>query len=141
MSLSRAHHRLVPALLLALATLVACSDDDPAAPAGDPLLATWNATSLTATGIPNLIAQGMSMSITFSSGGTYSMAVTNDLAELCAGPTNCTQTGTWSTSGSMITIDSSDGDPATFAYSFSGSVLTLTGDIEGTLVTFVFQKA
>jgi hypothetical protein len=41
----------------------------------------------------------------------------------------------------MLTIDPSDSDPGTFNYSISGAVLTLTGDIDGTAVTFVFQKA
>jgi hypothetical protein len=125
-----------------LALFAACSDDDePAGPAGDPLLATWNATSLTAAGFPNFIALGMSMSLTFSSGGTFTIAIANDAAGFCDGAASCSQTGTYTSTATTLTIDPSDSDPTTFNYSISGAVLTMTGDIDGTAATFVFQKA
>jgi hypothetical protein len=126
-----------------LALLAACNDDDddPAGPGGDPLVSTWNATSLTATGIPDPIGLGMTMTMTLSSGGTFTLVFTNDLVGFCDGEANCTQTGTYTSTATTLTIDPSDSDPGTFNYTISGNVLTLTGDIDGSQVTLVFQKA
>lgn len=125
-----------------LALLAACNDDDddPAGPGGDPLVGTWNATSVTAAGIPNPISLGMTMTLTLSSGGTFTLAFTNDVVGFCDGPSNCTQTGTYTSTATTITIDPSDSDPGTFTYSVNGAVLTMTGDIDGTQVTLAFQK-
>jgi hypothetical protein len=141
MKLSRSTYWMALQLVLTLAFLPACSDDDPAAPTGDPLLGTWNATSLTATGVPNPIGLGMTMALTFSSGGTFNIVFTNDIVGFCDGAASCTQTGTYTSTATTLTIDPSDSDPGTFSYTISGTVLTLTGDIDGTQATFVFQKA
>ena len=131
--------------LLAMAVLLpiasACSsDDDPTAPGADPLVGTWQVTSFQALG-SDLIAQGMTLTITLSAAKTYTIVVTDDLLGTCDQGTTCTETGSYSSTSTQITIDPGLEDEVTFNYSIQGNSMTFTGSIDGNPVTVVLQKA
>ena len=125
--------RTLSASLLVAALAVACSDSD--GPTGgaedvDDLVGTWNATVMVFTNTADntqtfdAIAEGASLTLTIASDGRY----TFDIDFPGEGPE--TDTGTFTLSGSNITITSDNPqDPAeTMGYTLSGNTLTLLGD-------------
>ncbi len=125
-------------LTVPLGVLPAACSDDPVEP-GSALVGTWNATSFMAMG-QDFIAMGMSIRAAFASGGTYSFTVTGDLIGACDPNPDCVDTGTWSATTTQLTLDPGTADEEIFAYTIAGTVLTLTGDIDGTPVVIVFNK-
>lgn len=129
---------------LALGWAVAgCSSDEPStAPGVNPaVVGTWNATSFLAGGT-DFITQGMGLSFVLSANGTYSFNITNDQGGLCdPGMTDCTDTGNYTASGTQIVLDPGTTDTETLNYSISGTTMTITGNIDGTAITVVLNKA
>jgi len=129
---------LAPLCALALTPIVSgCSDDTGPS---SPLFATWNATSFTALG-DDFIADGMTLRVTLSATGTYTLVVTGDLVGSCDPGPNCTETGNYTYTATNITIDPGLADEVTFAYTIQGTTLTFTGSIGGNPVTIRFTKA
>lgn len=128
---------------LGLATVLfpavsACGSDGGNGP-GDALLASWNATSFVVQGT-DAIADGMSLVMTFESGGTYTLEFTNDQIGACSPGPDCIQTGTLDYTGTEFTFDAGTVDEVTLNYSIQGTTLTLTGSIEGIPVTVVLTR-
>lgn len=117
-----------------------CGSDGGNGP-GEALIASWDASSFTAQG-NDFIADGMSLIMTFASGGTYTLDVTNDLVDICdTGPgTDCIVTGSFSSSGGQLTVDPGTVDEVVFDFTIQGTTLTLTGDIGGTPATIVLTR-
>lgn len=132
-----------PWILLAMAVLLplaaACSDDETTGPAADPLIGAWQVTSFQAEGM-DFIALGMTMRITLTAAKTYTVIVSGDLIGTCDPVANCTETGSYSSTSTQLTIDPGTADAVTFNYSITGATMTFTGDIDGTAVTIVLQK-
>ncbi len=133
--------RLVALLLFGLATACSSSSDS-SAPAVDPLVATWNATSFNVNGVDQINA-GMHVTLTLTNANTYTLHFENDLITACSNTLGetCDQTGSYSTSGSSLTIDPGTSDSATFTYAISGNTMTWSGSINSTPVTVTFSKA
>lgn len=123
-----------------LATLAACGDDN-GDPTGlvDDLQGTWQVTRFQGAGFPDFIAGGMTLTVTLAE-TTYSLFVTNDLADICLGLNDCSTTGTYSATGSQITLDPGTADAITFNYTIQGNSMTWTGSIEGLPVTIEATK-
>ena len=129
-----------PSLVVMLvAALAACDDDDNPTGVTADLVGTWQVTSFTAPGFPDLIAAGMGLTLTLTE-NEYTISITNDQADFCDGATNCTDSGTYSATSSQITLDPGTVDAITFNYSIQGSTMTWTGSIEGTPVTIVATR-
>ena len=126
------------AVLLPLA--MACSDDEPTGPAADPLVGTWQTTSIQVLGV-DLVEQGMSIELTLTAARTYTVLVTGDLIGSCDPVSDCTDTGTYSFTPNQITMDAGTEDEVTFNYATQGTTMTFTGDVEGTPITMVLQRA
>lgn len=120
-------------------SISACSSSTPASPEAR-LAHTWQATSFVALD-QDFVLQGLDLTVTLTSTGTYSLNINNDLIGACDGDTNCTQTGTYTATDTEITLDPSDSDPTTFDYTLSGTTLVLDGDIDGTPVTITLARA
>ncbi len=136
--LARRAVRAASLLAAALIQLPACSDDEPTAP-GASLIATWNATSFVTMG-QDFIAQGMTLRMVFSAAGTYTLTVGNDLIGACAPNPDCVETGNYTATTTQLTIDPGP-DETVFTYTIQGTVLTLTGSIDGTAVTIILSRA
>lgn len=127
------------ALAAALAPMgSACSSDGGNGP-GDALIASWNATSFMVQGT-DAIADGMSLVMTFESGGTYTLEFTNDQIGACNPGPDCTQTGTLEFTGSHFTLDAGTVDEVTLNYSIQGDTMTITGTIDAIPVTIVLTR-
>lgn len=117
-----------------LATAACSSDDDPAGNDDEDatLVGTWEATSFNALGT-DLIEDGMSLTATFTAGGTYTFDVTNDQVGACPGDggEDCVNPGPYTATDTQVTIDAGEEDAVTFAYSITGNSMTWTGNIDG----------
>jgi Lipocalin-like domain len=129
---------------MAFGVLFAGSCDDEAnmnGPGSDALLGSWVSTSLMAGGM-ELNTNGLTLTITFESDGTYTTSFANDLDMLfCEGATSCTDGGPYTRTGTQITLDAGTTDESVVGYSISGDTMTVTGDIDGTPIVFVFHRA
>lgn len=123
-----------------LPLLGGCSSDDNGTGPGSALVATWNATSFSALG-QNFIALGMTLRITFASGGTYSINIAGDLIGACDQGTSCVNTGSYSATATQVTLDPGTADAVTFNYTIQGQTLTLTGSIDGNQATITLTRA
>jgi hypothetical protein len=130
---------LAPLCAVALTSVVPGCSDDGTGPTS-PLVGTWNATSFTALG-QNLIAQGMTLTLTLTAAGTYTLVVTGDVVDICDPGPNCTLTGTYTSTATTITTDPGTADAQTFAYTIQGTTLTFTGSLSGVPATIIFTKA
>ena len=114
------------ALLLALASLVACSDDDsPTAAPGDDLVGTWRGVSSTDPEVDTDLAQ--SIVVVYRSDGT--LAVTVNILGL-----NVSVDGTWEIVGDkLITVATLAGESlgGSESYTVRGDRLTLVDDETG----------
>lgn len=131
--------RLAPlcAVAVLLSPLPACSSDSTAP--GAALVATWNATSFVALG-QDAIAQGMTLTITFTAAGTYTLSVTGDVIGACSPDPDCSTTGTYAATNTQVTLDGGTPDEVTLTYAIQGTTLTVTGDIDGTAFTATFAR-
>jgi hypothetical protein len=122
------------------ALLSGCSSDDPSAPAAESaLVGSWNVTSF-ATATEDFIAQGMTLAITFSSSGTYTLTFTNDLIGSCNPGPNCTDSGAYSATASTLTFDPGTMDESVFNFVVAGNTVTLTGSIAAIAVTITLVE-
>ena len=130
--------------LLAFAALfsmaAACSDSETTGPAEEQLVGTWDVTSFQAFGV-DAIQQGMSMELTLTAGKTYTIVITDDFLGTCDPETSCTESGSYSSTSTQITMDPGTEDEVTFNYSISGSTMTFTGNIEGIPVTMILRRS
>lgn len=128
------------ALVLAIG-LVSCNDDPTGNDNGDPLVATWQATSFASDDM-DVIAEGMTLRMTLTASGTYTFTVTNDLVGICEGEggEDCTSTGSYAATAGTVTIDDDETDNVTFTSTISGNVMTWTGTIDGTAITIVWTR-
>lgn len=127
------------ASLLVIFALAGACGSDSSGPNANALIGTWDATSFS-DGTVDIIQQGEGVTITFQSNDNYSIEITNDVAGLCDVGTDCTLTGSFSSTGSTIALDPGTQDETTFDYAINGTTLTLTGNIDGTDVTIVLQR-
>jgi hypothetical protein len=130
----------------ALATLAfaalgaACSDDDNGTGPGGGLVGSWTATSFVGLG-QDFIALGMDLTLTLTNANTYTIVIENDTLGACEPGPDCTQNGNYTSTSTQITLDPDlPEETTTFAYTIQGSVLTLTGSIDGTPVTITFSR-
>jgi hypothetical protein len=124
----------------ALVALSACSDDDPTSPEEPTVVGTWEATSFTAIGL-DFIADGMTLTATLTEGGTYTLDVTDDQVGICEETvSDCTRTGPYLATGTMIILSSEEFDDVTFSYTVSSTSMTWGGAIEGIPVAVVFAR-
>lgn len=129
----------IPVLALAVVALGACSDDDDPTYQEPTIVGSWQATSFEALGT-NFIAAGMTLDLTMSDTGTYTITVTNDLVDVCGGETNCTTTGPYTSTATQITIDAGKEDEVTFDYTVTSTTMTWTGTIDENSVTVSFVR-
>ena len=139
----RNHTAYAAVLTLALASAVAgCSDDEPStAPGVDPaVVGTWNATSFVFMGT-NLIPPA-GVSFVFNANGTYALNFTMDQGDFCdLGEVNCSETGSYTSTSTTITLDPGDTDQTTLNYSISGSTMTINATVDGEAIVIVMNKA
>lgn len=140
---ARAWRPLTLAVVLSVA-IVGC-DDDATGPenGGATVVGTWTVTSFQALGTDG-IADGMSMSATFSQVGTFVLIVNDDTLGLCdgQGTINCNIGGDYTSTATQLTleIDNEDEDTLVFAYVIQGSTMTWTGAIDSIPVTVTLQR-
>lgn len=132
---------LLTSLCAAAVMSVAAScddDDDDTNPTPNPLVGTWDATSLMLpTG--DAIQGGMALNIVIGSTGTIALNVTGDMLGLCNPGPDCTLSGSWTSTANTITITSGT-DVITLNYTLVGEEMTWTGTIEGVATTVVLDK-
>ena len=126
--------RTLIAPLLAVTFVVGCGDsngpDSTSEEIVDALVGTWNATSIVFTNKANssetfdLIGNGGSLSITFTSNGQFSGSSTSPEGTESLSGTFVVQ-GT-----NLITTDTGESESETIAFTLSGNTLTLTLDDE-----------
>ena len=116
-------------------------DDDEATDETNPLVGVYNMVSYSVSGDGLNITQeadaNNSLVFVLSEGGTYSLQGTID------GDSN-SESGTWSTTGSTITLIHEDDEDGTvtdiFSYTLSGNDMTMTFDDEGLTITYNWEK-
>ena len=116
-------------------------DDDEATDETNPLVGVYNMVSYSVSGDGLNITQeadaNNSLVFVLSEGGTYSFQGTID------GDSN-SETGTWSTTGSTLTLITEDVEDGTvtdiFSYTLSGNDMTMTIDEEGLTITYNWEK-
>ena len=116
-------------------------DDDEATDETNPLVGVYNMVSYSVSGDGLNITQeadaNNSLVFVLSEGGTYSFQGTID------GDSN-SETGTWSTTGSTITLIHEDDEDGTvtdiFSYTLSGNDMTMTIDEEVFIITYNWEK-
>ena len=116
-------------------------DDDEATDETNPLVGVWNMVSYSVSGDGLNITQeadaNNSLVFVLSEGGTYSFQGTLD------GESN-SETGTWSTTGSTLTLVTEDVEDGTvtdnFSYTLSGNNLTMSLTDEGFTITYNMEK-
>ena len=116
-------------------------DDDEATDETNPLVGVYNMVSYSVSGDGLNITQeadaNNSLVFVLSEGGTYSLQGTID------GESN-SETGTWSTTGSTLTLITEDVEDGTvtdiFSYTLSGNDMTMTLDDEGLTITYNWEK-
>ncbi len=136
--------RALPVTLLAAAVAWSASgcgsDGNTVGPGGNnAVVGTWDAATFIVQGA-DLIAQGMSLSITLSASGSYSITITNDQGGLCDGAASCLDNGLYSASGTQIILDPGTIDEATLNYTIAGTTMTVTAVIDGTPIAATFTK-
>jgi hypothetical protein len=138
--------RTVSTMLLSLAVawgVSGCGSDDNGGTGpgvNSAVVGTWNATSFVPQGSGDLIAQGMSLSFTFAASGDYTFTITNDQGGLCDGAANCSDGGSYTASGTQITLDPGTVDVAILNYTIVGNTMTITATIDGVAITASFTK-
>ena len=118
---------------------IGCEDDD--ATDSNPLVGVYNFVSFSTSGDGMNITQDAdannSLTLVLSEGGTYSLQGTID------GDSN-SESGTWSTTGSTLTLVYEDAEEGTvtsiFSYTLSGNNLTLSLTDEGFTITYNMEK-
>ena len=116
-------------------------DDDEATDETNPLVGVYNMVSYSVSGGGINITQeadaNNSLVFVLSEGGTYSLQGTID------GDSN-SESGTWSTTGSTLTLITEDVEDGTvtdiFSYTLSGNDMTMTIDEEGLTITYNWEK-
>ena len=116
-------------------------DDDEATDETNPLVGVYNMVSYSVSGDGLNITQeadaNNSLVLVLSEGGTYSFQGTLD------GESN-SETGTWSTTGSTLTLITEDVEDGTvtdiFSYTLSGNDMTMTLDAEVFIITYNWEK-
>jgi len=136
----RRHARQALWALVGLPVLIAACGGDDGMTSSNPaeIVGNWNATSFVAGGVDG-IALGMTAGFSFTS-NTYSFSITNDQFNLCGGPSSCSDGGTYSATGTSVTLDPGTVDAVTLNYSVSGTTLSVSGSIDGTPISITFQK-
>lgn len=135
--MTRRYTALALAVLLPLAA--ACSDNEPTGPASDGIVGRWQITSFLVGGM-EVVEQGSSVEITFTAAGTYSVTMTGNLSDACGPASTCTETGTYASTSTRITMDPGSEDEMVFNYSIQRSTMTFTGEIEGVAVKMILQR-
>lgn len=114
--------------LISCITLAACSDDGTKSSETSSLVGTWTATAIVASPLSNpsetldLYAEGFRLTFTFGSNGSHT------IVSSFPGEVPDTTTGTYSQSGSILTLTESGVD---------GEVVEVTVTINGSTATFV----
>jgi len=133
------------ALTLSVAPLLlGCSSDDEGnggtGPNASDFVGTWNATDFVADGT-DLVAAGVTIAFTFTE-TTYAFAVTNDTNSVLCDPgvTTCGEGGSLASTETTITFDPGSSDQVTFTYNVTGTVMTVSGTVDGTVITATFQE-
>jgi hypothetical protein len=111
-------------LVVPLAGILAVSGcSNPSSSSQDPVVGTWNLTSITVSGVPTpLNAFGVtSFVLTISANNTWSGV---EVPFPVAAATN--SSGTWSLSGSTYTVIQTAPSPGTFTATVSGNTITYT---------------
>jgi len=89
----------------------------------------------------DVIQEGMTMKLTLTAGKTYTIVITDDVFGSCEAAASCTESGSYSSTSTRITMDPNTEDEVTFNYSINGTTMTFTGDIEGTQVTMILRRS
>ena len=118
---------------------IGCEDDD--ATDSNPLVGVYNFVSFSTSGDGMDITQDAdannSITLVFSEGGTYSIQGT-------LGGDSFSQTGTWSTTGSTLTLVYEDDEEGTatdiWSYSLSGNNMTMSWTEQDYTVTYNWEK-
>ena len=119
---------------------IGCGDDE-ATDETNPLVGVYNMVSYSVSGDGLNITQeadaNNSLVFVLSEGGTYSVQGSID------GESN-SESGTWSTTGSTLTLITEDVEDGTvtdiFSYTLSGNDMTMTIDEEGLTITYNWEK-
>lgn len=105
------------------------------------LVGTWTVTSFVVLGEDHIVP-GTSATLTLTSGGAYTLSVTNDQSGSFCGTVgaSCTIPGHYSSTSSTITLDPGTEFEATLNYNITGYNMTWTGNIDGIPITATFVK-
>lgn len=137
MVLTRRYTTLALAVLLPLAA--ACSDKEPTGPAADGIVGRWQITSFQVDGM-ELVEQGASVEITFTAAGTYSVTMTGDFSNACAPASTCTETGTYASTATRITLDPGSEEELVLNYAIQGRTMTFTGEVDGMALRMILHR-
>ena len=128
-------------MLLVFSFLFTIGCDDDATDETNPLVGVYNMVSYSVSGDGMNITQeadaNNSLVLVLSEGGTYSVQGSID------GESN-SESGTWSTTGSTITLIYEDDEDGTvtdiFSYTLSGNNMTMSLTDEGLTITYNWEK-
>ena len=148
--MNTASRRSFRGAIMALAlgwAVTGCSSTEPSGGGGggggggnSAVVGTWNATSFVDTGSAfDLVGAGMSLTMTLTSGGTYTLSITNDQGLCDVGQTSCSETGSYTATGSQINFDDGGGG-FTMNYAIIGNEMSVSGTIDGQSFTGMFVK-
>lgn len=114
--------------------------EGPTEPPPPGLVGTWNATAIVVDGF-DYATEGMTLSFTFSSNGSYSYSVTNDLLGFCDFQVaDCDEFGDFTATANQIVFDPDTEWEETLSYSVADTTLTIAGSIWGFPIDATFEK-
>jgi hypothetical protein len=147
-STARSASALHVLLLALLVGVLGCGGDDNPADSGagsdgSELAGSWTATSFTADGNDG-IDLGMLVTMTFAVSssssalravsGTWTVDIANDVMDLCDSGPDCISSGAFEVVDGSLVFDPGTQDELTWAYSVTGTTLSMSASIDGTAV-------
>ena len=150
--MNTASRRSFRGAIMALAlgwAVTGCSSTEPSGGGGggggggnSAVVGTWNATSFVDTGAGfDLVGAGMSLTMTLTSAGGYTLSIQNDMGLCDFGQMSCSETGSYTATSSQIDFDDDGGDGGfAMSYAIIGNEMSVSGTIDGQSFTGMFTK-
>jgi hypothetical protein len=116
--------------LALLVTLVACGEDGTDIQLDEDFVGNWGLTSFVLDGVELVTPESdFYVSLGLFEDSSYQLIVGGDVTHvICLDTTSCVESGDFSYTGTIFTLDPGEASQILLEYSVSGDVLTLSGD-------------
>ena len=132
----------IAAILPLFLLVVACGGNGADPEIDEPFVGNWVASSFLIAGVEHVTPAGdFNVSIGLFEDGSYQLIVNGDpTGLLCDLVPSCVESGDFSHSGSVLTLDPGTADELRLQYSVSGNELSVAGVLDGTPISATFDR-